>query len=417
MSSKIKVGIFGAGRGGSYAYAIAQSNDAELVAICEAIPLRSESLKEKYAPNAVCYTDFDEFLKHDMDAVVLCNFFHQHAPYAIKALKAGKHVMSECGSNMTIAEGVELCRTVEASGKIYMLAENYPYFAANMEMRRIYLEGSLGRVIYAEGEYVHPTDSHSFNSIAPGESHWRNWIPTTYYITHSLGPLMYITDGMPVEVNARAVATPEYVKGTARRNCESVGITLCTMDNGAVYRVTGCAQFAGHGNWYRVACLKGAVESVRGKPGDVWLRYNSWEKPEGAEESKVYTAQWPYNAELAESAGHGGGDFWTTYNFIEAIKTGKQPYFDVYRGVACTSVGILAWRSVLNGGAPVKVPDFKDEADRKKYEDDHYNPDPFAEIPEKYRIPCCMDPNYLPGKDDLDNAYEDWEKYGYKGLF
>ena len=33
------------------------------------------------------YTDYDEFLKHDMDAVVLANYANEHAPFAIKAMK------------------------------------------------------------------------------------------------------------------------------------------------------------------------------------------------------------------------------------------------------------------------------------------------------------------------------------------
>ena len=61
-----------------------------------------------------------------MDAVVLANYFHQHAPFAIKALKADKHVMSETAACHTLGEGVALARAVEKSGKIYMFAENYP---------------------------------------------------------------------------------------------------------------------------------------------------------------------------------------------------------------------------------------------------------------------------------------------------
>jgi predicted dehydrogenase len=35
------------------------------------------------------YTDYDRFLEHDMDAVVLANYFHQHAPFAIGRWSAG----------------------------------------------------------------------------------------------------------------------------------------------------------------------------------------------------------------------------------------------------------------------------------------------------------------------------------------
>lgn len=103
-----------------------------------------------------------------MDAVILANFFHQHAPFAVKALNAGMHVMSETATNTTLAEGVTLCRTVEQTGKTYMLAENYPYTAFNQEMRRLYRTGEIGEVTYAEGEYNHPMSPRDRLRISPG---------------------------------------------------------------------------------------------------------------------------------------------------------------------------------------------------------------------------------------------------------
>ena len=121
---------------------------------------------------------YDRFLEHDMDAVVLANYFHEHAPFAIKALDAGMHVMSETSCNATLAEGVALCRKVEETGKIYMLAENYPYTAFNMEMQRVYQTGEIGHVTYAEGEYNHPMTADSRLAISSGRDHWRSWMPS-----------------------------------------------------------------------------------------------------------------------------------------------------------------------------------------------------------------------------------------------
>lgn len=64
----------------------------ELVAICDTWEEKLREVNAKY--NVATYTDYDAFLEHDMDAVVTANYFHQHAPLAIKALRAGKHVMS-----------------------------------------------------------------------------------------------------------------------------------------------------------------------------------------------------------------------------------------------------------------------------------------------------------------------------------
>jgi|GEM_PF-6530940 len=75
----------------------------KLVALCDSWKERLVDAGKRYG--VATYTDYDKFLEHDMDAVVLANYFHEHAPFAIKALAAGKHVMSECTSNATLAEG------------------------------------------------------------------------------------------------------------------------------------------------------------------------------------------------------------------------------------------------------------------------------------------------------------------------
>ena len=138
-TEKIRGGVSGGGRGQSFARGATKAVGMELVALCDVWEERLQQVGQQYG--VATYTDYDEFLEHDMDAVVLANYFHEHAPFAIKALEAGKHVMSETASNTTLAEGVALCRKVEETGKIYMLAENYPYTAFNQEMRRLYRTG------------------------------------------------------------------------------------------------------------------------------------------------------------------------------------------------------------------------------------------------------------------------------------
>ncbi|MHC4887583.1 MAG: Gfo/Idh/MocA family protein, partial [Planctomycetota bacterium] len=132
---KVRVGVIGVQRGMSFARGAASAG-LELVALCDTWADQLKIAKSQY-PDVTTYTDYDKFLDHDMDAVILANYFHEHAPFAIKALEAGKHVMSETSACHTLAEGVALTRAVEKSKKIYMLAENYCYFAYNQEMRRL----------------------------------------------------------------------------------------------------------------------------------------------------------------------------------------------------------------------------------------------------------------------------------------
>lgn len=376
---KIKVGIFGLGRGSSNFDSFLQ-NDADIVAVCDMNEERLEKAREKLGDLAL-YKDFDSFIEHPgLEAVLLCNFFHEHTPYAIKALERNIHVLSECLSNGTMAEGVALVRAAEKSKAFYMLDENYPHMKFNREMRRIFREGTLGDLLYAEGEYNHPldpSDEKSINRWRPFETHWRNYTPRSYYITHSLAPLIFITGAYPVKVSAVPVYYPtggeDALFGPAVK--DRAAIVTCVNNDNSVYRVTGCAGFGAHGNSYRVCCDKGQVENLRGTGGKIMLRYNKWNVPEGMEEKNFYMPEWndPQEA-LIEQSGHGGGDFLVIREFLSCIRENRRPEFDEYFATNLASVAILAHRSILAGGIPFDVPDFRREEDRVKYENDRETP-------------------------------------------
>ncbi len=361
------------------------------------------------------YTDYGKFLEHEMEAVVLANYFHEHAPFAVKALAAGKHVMSECACNATLAEGVALCRAVEASGRIYMLAENYPFTRFNLEMRRLYRAGEIGRVTYAEGEYNHPIAPDRLIELSPGLNHWRNWIPSTYYCTHALAPLMAITDTMPRTVNGLSIAAPEVTDGLPRVN-DPGSVILCRMDNGAVFRLFGL-WLPGHSNWYRLHGTRGAMEITRGPgyfgPGQVRVWHDEWDCPAGTPAERTYAPDWPEHADLANRAGHGGGDFWTNFEFARAIRSGRQPYLDVYRGVAMSSVGILAWKSALAGGAPFTVPDFRRESSRKTVDQDTWSP--FPSPGAAATLPASLRGRVTPKAQAVARSRRIWARMGYQG--
>jgi len=409
----IRVGVVGVGRGQSFASGATELTGMKLAALCDTWEERLREVARRY--RVAAYTDYNRFLEHDMDAVVLANYFHQHAPFAIRALEAGKHVMSETSCNSTLAEGVALCRAVEKSGRIYMLAENYPYTRFHMEMKRLYDNGEIGDVTYAEGEYNHPMSPRDRLAISPGMNHWRNWIPPTYYCTHALAPLVYITGRMPVRVNALSIACRELDRQTVRRGDPGC-VILCRMDNGAVFRLFGLI-LPGHSNWTRVHGTKGAMEITRGPgyfgPGLVRVWHEPWDCPRGAPTERTYVPEWPHHAHLAERAGHGGGDFWTNFEFANAIRTGRQPFLNVYRGVAMSSVGILAWKSALRDGAPFEMPDFSKEFSRRAVENDNWSPFP-EHAGQDQPAPSVL--GFVePSAGGVRLAKRVWKSVGYKG--
>ena len=409
----IRYGVFGINRGQSFIGDGAEAAGFRLVAVCDQ---REEAVNTFAAKrNLTPYTDFDRFLEHDMDAVVIANYFHEHAPYAIKALAAGKHVISECAACHTLGEGVALIRAVEKSKRAYMFAENYAYTPARQEMRRVFQAGDVGSFMYGEGEYVHSMDADSGNWISPGISHWRNWYPATYYCTHALSPIMYITDTWPEKVNAFVMRyAPDDPNAALRpRIGDAASMIALRMDNGAVVKLLQVG-LRGHGGPTRIHCARGAMTDADGLVNIIREQYH---EPIKHPKSLSYAPNLPtldaHTASAAARSGHGGGDFWMMYHFGQAILTGTQPFLDVYRGVAMSIVGIQAWRSALDDSNTVVIPDFRKEKVRKQYEKDDWSPDPARRKPGQ--PPCSIDGFREPSRKAVAYARSIWKKKGFTG--
>lgn len=400
----VKIGIFGLGRGSSF-YNSILLNNGEIVAVCDRREEKLEEARRILGKELAVYTDFDAFLNHrGMEAVFLCNFFHEHAPYAIRALEKDLHVLSECTSNATMAQGVQLVRAAQKSKGLYMLSENYPFMLFNREMKRVYRGGTLGRLLYAEGEYNHPLNpmnKEEIRTLRPFAKHWRNNLPRSYYLTHSLAPLMDITGARPVRVTAMPVYAP--VEEGVLRGIEvgdQAAIITCLNDDDSVFRITGCAAFGASENSYRICGVKGQIENLRGDTR-VMLRYNKWDIPQGGVASSTYMPDWnDKDSRLIEKAGHGGGDFCVIREFFDCIREKRSPAFDVYFATTMASVGILSHRSLLERGVPYDIPDFHKEEDRQAYENDCLSPfwGPDGQEP---TICSSSHPQHRPGPEEM----------------
>ena len=401
----LRIGVFGAGRGVDLAKNFLLLG-CDVVALCEFVPERTERGREKLGDTVTYYDDFDKFLNHGLDAVIIANYFHEHAPYAIKCFEKNIHVFSECISNGTMAEGVALLRAHEKSKSVYMLAENYPQMIFNRELKRLVDGGTLGKIMYAEGEYNHPGDLFNYKTrreLQPFEKHWRNYLPGTYYVTHSLGPVMRITGATPKRVTAMPIFMPYADDAPVAKCGDRTAVIMTLNDDDSVFRITGCASFGAHHNSYRVCGTKGSAENVRGMDGRVMLRYNQWEAPEGARKDNLYMPDWNDKDEaLIKKSGHGGGDYLTARMFVECIREGKQPEhpFDIHSAVTMSSVAILAHRSVLGGGQPYDIPDFHTEEARIQYENDYDSPFHHTDGTEP-TVSACSHKDFAPSENQL----------------
>ena len=378
---RLKVGVVGAGRGQSMMEYCVKFDDAELVAVCDNWKPALDRAKKAFGTDSITFYDsFDEFINHDMDAVVLANYANEHAPLAIRCLEKGLHVMSEVLPVQTMKEAVELVEAIEKSEATYVYAENDCFVPSAKKMRELYRQGVLGEFEYGEGEYMHNCEAgwHSLTSGNP--DHWRNTMHCCYYCTHSTGPLFHITGLRPVSVAGFEVKFNERMKRMGAK-AGPIGLEIITLENGAIVKSVHGVGPARDSTWYSLYGSKGRMESAREDDklhGGVRTLYVNCDENEGDNkpDSVVSNPKDEYSYR-SDPSGHGGADFYIMHNFVEYINGNKDAdVIDIYEALDMFLPGMFAYRSILRGSSVQEIPDLRRKEDREKWRNDTECTDP-----------------------------------------
>ena len=409
---KVKFGVLGGYRGNVMARFCLLCENAEVVAICDNNPDVLNAQKEANKDsNIAFYDDFDEFIKHDMDGVVLANFANKHAEFAIKAMKAGKHVYSEVLPVQTMKEAVELVEAVEQTGKIYAYGEQYCYMPAPYEMKRLYKEGKIGEIEYAECEYVHNCES-IWPTIAYGnKDHWRNNLYSTFYCTHSLGPIIHATGLRPVKVTGFEPPQNERCFRMGQKGA-AFGMEIVTLENGAIVKSLHGGLYKDN-TWFSIYGSKGALESARyiTDCNDIMRLYTDVDEYPGGCDTAVKTNTLPNEkyGDRINTFGHGGSDYFSMLNFIEKIRGNQNAdIIDVYEALDMFLPGHFAYRSILNGGKSMDIPNLRNKNEREIWRNDVACTDPLVAGDSLW--PCNKNGNPIIDEDVYNHQRELYEK-------
>lgn len=376
---KVKIGVMGGYRGTGMINYCKIAENAEIVAICdnnpEVLNIQKELCKDY---NITFYDNFDSFIKHDMDAVVLANFANEHAPFAIRAMKAGKHVYSEVLPVQTMKEAVELIEAVEATGKIYAYAENYCYMPATYEMKRLYNSDKIGEFEYGECEYIHNCEPIWPDITYGDKKHWRNNMYSTFYCTHSIGPIIHATGLRPIKVTG-------FESNMTERNLRIgiksglFGIEMITLENGGIIKSIHGSLYS-NSIWYSMYGSKGRMECPRedaqsDNTSHIYINYDNF-----SGEYKIHQKKYMPTRELDErfsQSGHGGSDFYAMYNFAEKILGNPNAdIIDVYEAMDMLLPGMFAYRSILSNNKSMEIPNLRNKNEREKWRNDTACTDP-----------------------------------------
>ena len=383
----ISVGLVGLGSFGSaFADLFKAHPRVDRVALCDREPERVErfakspAFQSKFRPSDA-YESLDAICGADLDALVIITQPWLHAPQAVQAMEAGKHVYSAVPI-MYVPDGDEILQwcdrlvdTVRRTGLHYMLGETTYYRPEAMYCRRRAAEGGFGRFVYAEGEYFHDRDLPSCNLREVRRRRYasaagREWLEAAKrYDERGIesGPMHYpthSTSGPICVMGAHAVKACAWATRRPADDDDAPGAignetALFEMSNGATMRICEHREIGHTGQeTFRVFGTDGCYKDA------CWVDKTS-RTPLTVEEMRD-----PLPPEVLEAfteakgegvyGGHGGSHAYLVHEFCEAIAADRTPAINIWEAARYMAPGVMAHKSALRDGETLEVPDFGD---------------------------------------------------------
>jgi predicted dehydrogenase len=145
---KLKWGVAGCGRftEKSFLPAINLLRKSVVNSLFSNDSIRSKTLAEKFAIRS-SFSDYDEFLKSDIDAVYIGSANVNHYYQVIKAARAGKHILCEKPMAMTAAEAEEMVNICRENNVRLTLNYVYRYHPIIEKAKELIEGGLIGKFI------------------------------------------------------------------------------------------------------------------------------------------------------------------------------------------------------------------------------------------------------------------------------
>ncbi|MFV0385541.1 Gfo/Idh/MocA family protein [Paracoccus sp. (in: a-proteobacteria)] len=156
--TELNIGVLGAGQIAQSAHfeSCTKAANARLYAICDLADDLRERMAHTHAPDKT-FADYDDMLADPgLDAVIIATADAFHVPAAIRALRAGKHVLSEKPVGTSIEETAELARLVRDSGLTYMVG-HMKRFDPGIQAAKAFIDGDMGQMVALKAWYCDST--------------------------------------------------------------------------------------------------------------------------------------------------------------------------------------------------------------------------------------------------------------------
>lgn len=152
---RVRIAIAGTGgMANAHAERFLSIPGVEIAAVCDVDEDRARSFAGRHAPQAEVFGDFAELLrKADATAVSIVTPDRFHAPMALAAIAAGKHVLCEKPLATTHTDARRMARAAARAGVVNMVNFSYRNAPAIHKAAELVASGRLGELAHIEASY------------------------------------------------------------------------------------------------------------------------------------------------------------------------------------------------------------------------------------------------------------------------
>jgi len=143
----MKLGFISFAHMHAYAYAdvVKQHPKAELTAVWDGDPSRGEAAAHQY--DAYFYSQLDELLASDVDAVIVCSENTNHKKHVLKAAKQKKHILCEKPIATEVDDAIDMIKACAENNVTLQVAYPVRFIPAIQEAKEMIDAGEIGEVI------------------------------------------------------------------------------------------------------------------------------------------------------------------------------------------------------------------------------------------------------------------------------
>lgn len=347
MSNKpIQLGIIGAGNiGNVHIEAFKQLPGVHIIAVTDVyLPIAAQRAAENQIDKV--YPDAQRLLEDpQIDAVVIAVSNEWHAPLAVQALEAGKHVLLEKPMALNVESAKPIVDAERKSGKIVMIPHQMRWESISMQVKEQVDKGALGSIYHAKANWTR-------RKGIPG---WGTWFtqmdksgggPLIDIGVHMLDLTLYLM-GNPKPISVYGATYSEF--GPHKRgignwgkpdwnglyNVEDFATALIKLENGATLALdVSWAALAETDNQPHIQLM--------GSTGGASIH-----GPKGKLLAEVFDREVDVDLIVPES--DEGSRLRMNRHFITCIREGKQPLTSVMSGYTNNLILDAIYRSSRTG--------------------------------------------------------------------